>query len=98
MRRPKVVVAALLLALASCASVSAERRLQIACSSYADTLHALAVQNGLGLLSDAQEARVDKAVAVISPVCREPSSADPVVVIATIEAALITMIETRNGQ
>lgn len=91
-----MVVALFLHACANRQPLSPERRLQIACSSYVETVDALAIRNRLGLLSGEAQARVDDAVTVIAPVCEGDIEADPRTVLVAVETALIVMLEERE--
>ena len=94
----RILVTIVLLIVAACAptSLSAERRLQIACSSYSDTLSALATRNRLGLLTKAAQERVDDAVVVIAPICEGVPPSNPGVVLQRVEEALVVMIEEKR--
>lgn len=91
-----LVLGHMLIACTSGPPLSPERRLQIACSSYADTLSALATRNRLGLLSKAAQSRVDDAVIVIAPVCEGVPPSNPGILLTRVEASLVVMLEERN--
>jgi hypothetical protein len=90
------LIAVTALALVSCANLGPTQRLQIACSSYADTIQALSRQNERGLLSGASQARIDAAIEIIAPVCERRRPFDPANVVASIELQLLAMIDERN--
>ncbi len=79
-------------------SSSPERKLQIACQTYADTLNALAQQNSLGQLSaDAQES-VDQVRFIVGPICRgEADGLSTLDALAAVEAGLFQLALAEQG-
>ena len=90
-----LIMGLLVVACTSPRPLTSERRLQIACSSYADVVNALATRNRLGWLSGDTQARVDSAVDVIGPVCEGKVDADAASVLEAVETALIVMLEAK---
>jgi hypothetical protein len=88
----------LMLLLVGCApgqqqTLTAERRLQIACGAYANTLDRLAVQERRGFLSESAGNRVDLAVEIIEPICLRKRKADMETMLADAERAVLTMMD-----